>query len=230
MWAGAYERELVDLFKRVIKPGMVVLDVGANIGYFSVLAAGLVGSSGEVHAFEPVPTCFYQLQRNLAVFPWADASSNAVSDQPGSTTFYFSENANESGWGSIIDSHDEKKKRETVPLITLDDWATEKNIRRIDFIKMDIEGAEYRALQGAMKLLARFRPTIVAELNEPCLARDNRQPADVLKLLWEAGYDTVLFNDGLLATPRARTGRPAAQPNRDEEARSETRSAVMSAR
>src|SRR5579864_2817767 len=58
MWASAYERDLVTLFKRTIKPGMTVADVGANIGYFSAIAAGLVGSAGAVHAFEPNPECF----------------------------------------------------------------------------------------------------------------------------------------------------------------------------
>src|SRR4030088_824085 len=53
MWAGAYERELVQLMKRTLKPGMTVIDVGANIGYLSALAAGLVDNTSQVHAFEP---------------------------------------------------------------------------------------------------------------------------------------------------------------------------------
>ena len=78
MWAGAYERDLVALFKRYLKPGMTVVDVGANIGYFSVIAAGLVGDTGSVHAFEPFPECFNRLKHNLSVFPSAHAYSCAV--------------------------------------------------------------------------------------------------------------------------------------------------------
>jgi hypothetical protein len=97
MWAGAYERELVDLFKRVLKPGMALLDVGANVGYFSALAAGLVGAKGQVHAFEPELACFARLERNLVAFPWAHAHCNAVGDRAGEARFYFSEKANETG-------------------------------------------------------------------------------------------------------------------------------------
>ena len=202
MWAGAYERELVDLFKRVLKPGMTVLDLGANIGYFSVLAAGLVGQSGEVHAFEPAPTCFAQLKRNLAAFPWAHAHPAAVADAPGTACFHFSDKANETGWGSLL-TEDQSSTRETmVPVVRLDDWAGEQAIRRVDFIKIDIEGGEFRALQGARELLRRYRPVLVAELNSVCLARDDRKPDDVLGLLRRADYDTFSFNDGVLALPR----------------------------
>lgn len=202
MWAGAYERELVDLFKLVLKPGMTVLDVGANIGYFSVLAAGLVGESGQVHSFEPAPTCFARLKRNLAAFPWASASAVAVGDAPGTACFHFSDKANETGWGSLLSEGDACTRETTVPVVRLDDWAREQGIGRVDFIKMDIEGAEFRALQGATELLSRYRPVVVAELNSVCLARDDRQPSDVLAQLRAAGYDNFEFNDGVLAVPR----------------------------
>jgi hypothetical protein len=99
MWAGAYERDLVELFKRSVRPGMTVLDVGANIGYFSTIAAGLVGSHGRVHAFEPVPSCFARLERNLSQFGWAWAHRSAVGDKSGVATVHFKES--ESGWGSL---------------------------------------------------------------------------------------------------------------------------------
>jgi len=209
MWAGAYERELVDLFKRVLKPGMTVLDVGANIGYFSVLAAGLVGKSGQVHSFEPAPTCFTQLSRNLAAFPWAHVYPAAVGDAPGTACFHFSDKANETGWGSLLSGEDAPARETTVPVVRLDDWAREQAVRRVDFIKMDIEGGEFRALQGAAELLSRYRPLLVAELNSVCLARDNRKPDDVLAQLRTAGYDNFAFNDGVLAVPREARGRMA---------------------
>jgi FkbM family methyltransferase len=200
MWAGAYERELVNMFKTVLKAGMTVLDVGANIGYFSALAAGLVGRGGEVYAFEPSPACSSQLKRNLAPFPSAYAFPVAVGDAHGTACFRFSEEPNQTGWGSLL-SEDKSMQETIVPVVTLDDWVRENKIRRVDFIKMDVEGAECRALQGATALLNQFRPIIVAELNSTCLARDGRQPADVLALLRTAGYDTFAFNEGVLALP-----------------------------
>lgn len=201
MWAGAYEPELVSLFKRVLEPGMVALDVGANIGYFSALAAGLVGEAGMVHAFEPAPACFAQLKRNLAAFPWADASPVAVADASGAACFHFSEKPSQTGWGSLLSDKNAAMQETEVPVITLDQWAREQGIRRVDFIKMDVEGAEFRALQGAKQILNRHRPIVVAELNSVCLARDGRQAADVLALLRGAGYDNFAFNDGVLAVP-----------------------------
>lgn len=201
MWAGAYERELVSLFKRALGPGMVALDVGANIGYFSVLAAGLVGETGLVHSFEPAPACFSQLKRNLAAFPWADASPFAVADESGVARFHFSEKPSQTGWGSLLSEENAAMQETEVPVITLDEWVREQGIRRVDFIKMDVEGAEYRALLGAVEILQRYRPIVVAELNAVCLARDGRRPEDVLALLRAAGYDTFGFNDGVLALP-----------------------------
>jgi FkbM family methyltransferase len=201
MWAGAYERELVNLFKRVLAPGMAALDVGANIGYFSVLAAGLVGETGLVHSFEPAPACFSQLKRNLAAFPWADASPFAVADAPGIARFHFSERPNQTGWGSLLSEENSAMQEAEVPVITLDQWTREQGIRRVDFIKMDVEGAEYRALLGATEVLYRCRPIVVAELNAVCLARDGRRPEDILALLRAAEYDTFAFNDGVLALP-----------------------------
>lgn len=103
MWAGAYEPELVAMLKRALRPGMTVLDMGANIGYFSAIAAALVGPSGRLHAFEPAPSCFGQLERNLVAFPWARAHDVAIADQAGMARFHFSDNGNESGWGSLLD-------------------------------------------------------------------------------------------------------------------------------
>lgn len=210
MWAGAYERELVNLFKKVLMPGMNVLDLGANIGYFSVLAAGLVGSSGQVHAFEPAPTCFARLRNNLAAFPWAHAHSIAVGDEPGAACFHFSDNENESGWGSLLSEGDASTQTTTVPVVSLDAWAHEQAIRRVDLIKMDVEGGEYRALRGAEALLRQHRPAVVAELNDVCLRWDPRKPQDVLSLLRAAGYNTFSFNDGVLGIPRDGCNQAAA--------------------
>jgi hypothetical protein len=83
MWAGAYETELVSLLKKTLKPGMTFLDLGANIGYFSVIAAALVKDSGQVHAFEPMPQNLDRLRKNLAPFRWATAQPYAVGNVTG---------------------------------------------------------------------------------------------------------------------------------------------------
>src|SRR6266513_392092 len=198
MWAGAYERELIQLMKRMLKSGMTVLDVGANIGYFSALASGLVGNSGQVHAFEPMPQNLSRLRQNLRPFRWAHPYPYAVGDATGTAVIYFNES--EAGWASLLNSND-LARRADVDVIRLDDWVRDHAVNRIDFMKMDIEGGEFHALLGAQVLLSRFRPVIVAELNAVCLARDHRKPEDVFALLLGLGYECSAFNDGIRAIP-----------------------------
>jgi len=199
MWAGAYERELLALLRKVLKPRMTVVDVGANIGYFSSISAALVGKQGAVHSFEPVPRCFARLRKNLAAFPSACAYSCAIGDAVGHATIHFDEV--ESGWGSLLDDKTLQSATE-VEVMTLDTWARRENLKALDFMKIDAEGAEYRVLKGAQEVLLKFRPAIVAELNAPCLARDQRTPKDVTDLLKAADYSTFSFNDGALAIPK----------------------------
>ena len=71
----------------------------------------------------------------------------------------------------------------------------------MDLMKMDVEGGEYRVLQGATRVLRELRPVIVAELNSVCLKRDHHTPEDVIQLLQAAAYQTFSFNDGVLAIP-----------------------------
>jgi FkbM family methyltransferase len=200
MWAGAYERSLVRMLKFFLKPGMVFLDLGANIGYFSAIAAALVGRGGRVFAFEPSPHCFARLQRNLCSFEQAVICNSAASDRTGHSWFYL--HTKENGWGSSFTDPD-LAERIQVKTIRLDDWAREAAIQRLDFLKIDIEGGEYAALLGAQTLLERFRPIVIAELNSACLSRDQRTPDDVLRLLYEAGYRCKRTADSVIATPQA---------------------------
>src|SRR4051812_32772734 len=84
---GQYEPETTRLFKKVLKPGMTFVDVGAHIGYFSRLAAKLVGEKGTVRAFEPVVENFPLLKSNLAMFPNAKIFQEALSDHAGTISF-----------------------------------------------------------------------------------------------------------------------------------------------
>ena len=200
MWAGAYEPRLVRMLKSCLRPGMFFLDLGANIGYFSAIAAALVGPEGRVFAFEPSPVCFPRLQQNLCNFRHAVSYDLAASDQNGRSWFYL--HAQESGWGSLFSDPD-LSERIQVNTIRLDDWMRDASIHRLDFLKIDIEGGEYAALLGAESLLRRFRPVVIAELNSICLARNRRTPEDVLRFLRELGYICERTGDGLIARPDA---------------------------
>jgi FkbM family methyltransferase len=194
MWAGSYEPELVRLLKGFLDPGMTLVDVGAQVGYFSVVAAALVGQTGAVHSFEPDPDCFSKLRENAQAYAWIKTYNSAVADFSGRITFYPSPEQGESGWGAIFD--DSGKRAEiTVGACSLDIWASASRPERVDFIKIDVEGAECRVLDGAKALIAETRPLLWVEVNEVCLSRDGKSPSHLLKRLLELNYVTQGFGE-----------------------------------
>lgn len=144
-----YEAETVDLFKKIIKPGMTVVDIGAHVGYFSILFSELVGKEGKVLAFEPDPANFNILKLNAENRKNIETFNLAVSDKEGSIDFY--ETLDKTGSHSLIPS-DFRSNKITVNSITLDNFLSTKKIK-VDVIKMDIEGAEPLALVGMVNTL-----------------------------------------------------------------------------
>jgi FkbM family methyltransferase len=196
MWAGAYEPELVSLLKKTLKHGMTFLDLGANIGYFSVIAAALVSETGQVHAFEPMPQNLVRLRKNLEPFHWATAHPYAVGKVTGQVLIHYSDK--EAGWASIHDQHPlgNLPCNSAVSVIRLDDWLQSNSVNRIDFIKLDIEGSELDALLGAHRALAHFHPTIVAE------TKCGWNHDEILELLNAQGYECRSFcGDSILGIP-----------------------------
>lgn len=195
MWAGAYEPELVSLLKHKLRPGMTVFDIGANIGYFSVIAAALVGPYGKVHAFEPMPQNFLRLEKNLRPFKRAIPHRCAVGSTACNVIMHYSDT--ESGWASVYPEQN-RPLSITAEMIRLDDWLGPNPVERIDFLKLDIEGGELDALLGGQELLRRFRPTIVAEM------RSESKGNKLSKLLGESYQCRPFGSDSILATPMLR--------------------------
>jgi FkbM family methyltransferase len=190
MWTGCYETELVAFLQSMLEPGMVFVDVGANVGYFSVTAAALVGHTGRVHSFEADPGCFSRLAGNARDYPWFTPYHTAVADYVGDIDFYRSSGRGESGWGNVFGApaaHD----RVSVSVCTLDGWSKQQAVHKVDFLKMDVEGAEYRVLRGGRSLLNATRPVMWVEADEVCLQRDGKSVADLLGLLAEWDYSVL---------------------------------------
>ena len=139
----------------VLKQGMVVLDVGANTGCFTVLASKLVGASGKVVALEPIGDNFRCLEKTIEANNLANATplQFAVGDGDGELEIMLAE---PSGQHSAV----LERGRETVrvPVRTLDSLVAELGLERVDFIKVDVEGMEPEVLRGARETIRRFRP------------------------------------------------------------------------
>jgi FkbM family methyltransferase len=152
-WLGLYEREKQEIISQEVRGGNVFYDVGANVGFYSLLASALVGL-GRVFAFEPSPRNLSYLRKHLELNSAAnvDVLALAVSDKNGVERFQ----VEPSGLTGHLSSDGDVE----VPTATLDSLMDEGRILPPDYIKMDIEGTELLALQGASKTIQRYRPEI----------------------------------------------------------------------
>ncbi len=167
---GIYEIETLYWMNHFLKPGDVFVDVGANFGYLSAYAAACVGSSGEVHSFEPVPAYFDHLQKTAAQNPnysWA-VNPQAVGDQAGRGTISVFGNSNP-GWNTLVPGFmpaAEIASKCEVDVIRLEDYLQARNLHSIRMIKIDTEGFEFSVLKGLETYFAqgKNRPILFCEV------------------------------------------------------------------
>jgi FkbM family methyltransferase len=188
------ERFETALWKQLIAPGMIVADVGANLGVYSLQAAAAAGPRGRVHAFEPEPENFALLQRNIAANAYANITAHraAVADTAGTLTLYV--RPEHRGDHRIYDTNGAGRFRVEVPAVTLD--AIFADQPPPDVIKFDIQGAEARAADGMGDILASGRPLcIITEFWPEGLAACGAEPGAFLARWREAGFTLQNIDD-----------------------------------
>jgi FkbM family methyltransferase len=157
-----FEREM-EFWRIWLKPGMTVLDIGANVGVYTFSAAQRVGSQGRVIAIEPYEPCVNCLTetKTLNKFDWVKIYQSAASSRSGmaSLQIYSASELNE----IIPDSDADPTHSQRINCITLDELMFREELERVDFIKLDAEGHELDILAGASKMIAVFQPTILYE-------------------------------------------------------------------
>jgi FkbM family methyltransferase len=178
-WLGTYEVELQEAVRQWIQPGMTVYDVGANVGYISLLLARHVGAEGQVYAFEPLPANQERIRRNLALNQPAGGKPSAyarvtpvaaaVVDRPGPVRFLTHASTSMGKAMGSAGRADERYLAEIeVAGLTLDEFAYGEGGHGVpQAIKMDIEGGEVLALGGMVRLLCEARPLLLVELHGP---------------------------------------------------------------
>lgn len=183
---GDYEPETTNVFVKILKDGDIVLDIGANIGYFSLLARHCVGKDGHIYSFEASPAICKMLIRNIGINSIDNVSvyNNAVIDSERNVDFYV---ANDSHLGiSSIRSINDASYKQVIKGISIDSLLDK--VCNIKLIKIDIEGAEYHALKGMIKVIQRDRPYIVFELTDMYLRDAGSSANDVMQLLYDNNY------------------------------------------
>lgn len=160
---GDYEPAISDLVRLLVDRGEVCIDAGANFGWYSILFHKLVGDHGQVHSFEPVPDTFVELCKNheLAGSPSNLYLNNAaLAEKRGELTINLFAGT-PSGHASLSDQGRSDTTSFACQSIALDAYLTENEIGRVDFVKVDIEGAELGFLHGSLNLFSRLEPPII---------------------------------------------------------------------
>ncbi len=170
-WLGTYEPELTEAVRKFLRPGMTVYDVGANIGYVSLLLAHHVRPNGKIFAFEALPANVERIRRNVALNALESRITlvpGAVADQSGELTFFVHESV---GMGKVAGSAGRREARYQaeikVSALSLDEFVYQQGNPPPAAVKMDIEGGEVLALPGMKRLLAEHHPLLLLELHGP---------------------------------------------------------------
>lgn len=193
MFLENYEKNTVIYFKKHIKPGMVVIDIGAHIGYYTLLFSKLVGSNGKVYAFEPDPDNFSILQKNTENLKNVEIFKVALSDLEGKIGFYKIHDS--TGCHSIVLPEAEAEKI-IVDSTTLDSFLEYKKINKVNFIKIDIEGGEPFAFKGMKKIINNSSTiSIISEFNPEAIEQSNKNPKDFLNEIRKNGLKTYAIKE-----------------------------------
>jgi FkbM family methyltransferase len=189
------DRRERDWLRTILSPGDVVADVGANIGIYSCFFSELVGPSGRVHAFEPDPLNFSRLQQSTRGVSNIELENAAVGETIGTIALWQASQLNVDHRTFAVPG--EVRKKIDVRLTTLDEVFRDK---RLDFIKLDIQGGEGGAFRGATEILARpNRPTVLFEFWPSSIEASGDSPARVLEQLAEiTGMAPLAFGDDRL--------------------------------
>jgi len=173
-WLGTYEPELQSALRELVPTGALIFDVGANIGYVSLLLAKAAGVNGNVIAFEALPSNAEQLRRNVALNGMerrVKVVDRAVTQASGPVHFLVHASG---GMGKVAGSagrEDKYQSEVTVPGISLDEFVYGQGNPPPQVVKMDIEGGEVLALPGMRRVLAEARPLMLMELHGPVSSR-----------------------------------------------------------
>jgi len=185
-------------FKNILKKGMSIVDIGANIGYYVLMESKIIGNKGMVYAIEPVPKNIEMLKKSVALNDYKNIkiSQKALGDKDGEVNFYLSDKSN---LGGIVKSkHTGDSEVIKVELTTLDNYLKGKG--KIDFVRMDTEGSEYEILNGMKQILKTKNLGLFIEIHQMYLGME--KTIEILELLKKNGFNECILIREL--TPKLR--------------------------
>lgn len=194
-WLGTYEMDLQAALRELVQPGMVTYDVGANIGYFSLMLAKLSGETGQVHAFEPLPSNIERLLTNVSMNGYTERISIypvAVTEFGTPIRFLVHTSEKMGKVAGTVGKEDNEAYQDSIEVasLSLDQFAYLQGNPLPQLVKMDIEGGEVKALPGMRRMLEEEHPILLLELHglEAC--------STAWKLLQGIGYRLCWMKPG----------------------------------
>jgi FkbM family methyltransferase len=190
-----YEEDQWQFVASWLHSGMVFFDVGANQGFYAILASRAVGAAGRVYAFEPAPTEHRKLARNLRLNRCSNvvAEVSAVGAGAGTTEFHLAL-GHQGSWSSLRRPADDLTTRTAliqVNLVSLDAYAAAHGIERLDMLKIDVEGGELDVLKGAEACLRDLRPVVLCEVEDRRTRQFGYRARQIIDHLRERDYEVM---------------------------------------
>ncbi len=196
---GTFEKEYVDLFYSTINSGDIVLDIGANVGYFTLIAAKKVGSEGKVYAFEPVERNYKRLERNLEINDTRNVKTFnfGLSDREEVLPMVIPEgNFGESTIGeknftALVKGQKTKNRRIKAKFFAFDYFNRIEEISNVNVIKVDVEGAELKVLNGMKKFLAINNPVLFIEIVPEMIEQNGGNVGELVQLFKDVKFTSI---------------------------------------
>lgn len=195
-----FEQEELNFVKSILKSGDVFIDIGANVGLFSLIASQCVGKEGHVIAFEPAPTTFNRLLENqeLNNIKNIDARNIGLSNELGELNFYISDNGHDA-WNSFAPGADNKlQKKIGVSVSTLDHELFSVDKSKIKLVKIDVEGWEKFVLQGGENFFRHFSPIVMVEFTDENTFNAGYSVHEIYDIMVSYGYEWFTIQNGIL--------------------------------
>ena len=190
---GNHEPLTTKIILEELSENMNCVDIGSNIGYYVLLENMKIGKNGKIWAIEPSPENFSTLKENIELQNGENikAFNFAIGDKNGEIEFVISKKSNWSKVKSENESVDSENKVINVPLKTLDSFAKENNLERVNLLRMDVEGYENKIILGATQFLNQFKPTIMLEIHKMIMGE--KETRKILEKFKETNYENQYF-------------------------------------
>ena len=195
IWKGTFEKDVCGFVCRFLKPNMTFFDIGANLGLYTVIAGKILNGTGKVHSFEPSQREFDRLAYNVRINDLNNVKINhlAISDRDGMVELNVCDDIR-AAYNSIgVVTHTEAEgfvcRKENVASTTIDSYVLSEKIKKVNLIKIDVEGAESLVLRGAAKLLEiEYAPVLICEFNDNTARGLESTSEELWNILTEYGY------------------------------------------